>query len=99
MENRTILPGEKAFRITHEILLSMEDRDTLVVWFFDRSGSLARQRKEINERLERIYRELGLIREDLSARETRRHPLLTSVVAFGKSARWMIEEPVGRGRT
>lgn len=80
-------------RITHEILLSMEDRDTLVVWFFDRSGSLARQRKEINERLERIYRELGLIREDLSASETRRHPLLTSVVAFGKSARWMIEEP------
>ena len=32
-------------RITHEILLSLEERRTLVVWLFDQSGSLSRQRE------------------------------------------------------
>ena len=80
-------------RITHEIMLSLEDRDTLVVWLFDRSGSLNRQRKEINERLERIYRELLLLREDATNTANQHQPLLTAVMAFGQSAAWKIERP------
>src|SRR5688572_7184186 len=37
-------------RITHEILLSLEQRKTLVVWMFDRTISLQRQRDAIRER-------------------------------------------------
>ena len=48
-------------RITQEILLSLEERKTLVVWLFDQSGSLNRQRATIHERFDRIYQELGVI--------------------------------------
>jgi hypothetical protein len=73
-------------RITQEILLSMEERRTLVVWLFDQSGSLTRQRKEIYDRIDRIYEELGVI--EAAKRERYRRdelqPLLTSVYCFGK---------------
>ena len=48
-------------RITHEILLSLEERRTLVVWLFDQSGSLARQREKIHDRFDKIYEELGIL--------------------------------------
>lgn len=80
-------------RITHEILLSLEDRDTLVVWLFDQSGSLNRQREEINERLKRIYGELGLIRDDISDPHSNREPLLTAALGFGKSTNWVLRKP------
>ena len=32
-------------RITHEILLSLDERPTLVLWLFDQSGSLKPQRE------------------------------------------------------
>ena len=48
-------------RLTQEILLSLEERKTLVVWLFDQSGSLERQRAEIIKRFDRIYEELGVI--------------------------------------
>ena len=86
-------------RITHEILLSMEDRDTLVVWLFDQSGSLARQRNEINDRLERIYDELGLIREDIAELNNNRQPLLTAVMEFGQGAHWLIKKPTADVQT
>jgi len=48
-------------RITHEILLSLEERKTLVVWLFDGTASLVPQRKAIHDRFQRIYEELGII--------------------------------------
>ena len=48
-------------RITKEILLSLEERKTLVVWLFDQSGSLSRQRSAIKERFDKIYEELGVL--------------------------------------
>jgi hypothetical protein len=48
-------------RITYEILRSMEEKPTLVVWFFDQSGSLQKRRQEIRDRFERIYQELGIV--------------------------------------
>ena len=80
-------------RITHEILLSLNERDTLVVWLFDRSGSLVRQRKEIRGQLQRIYEELGLIRPELKDVSNRRQPLLTAVMAFGQRTSWVLERP------
>ena len=46
-------------RITHEILLNLEQRKVLVVWLFDESGSLQQQRDLVRQRFDRVYTELG----------------------------------------
>lgn len=82
-------------RITQEILLSLEERKTLVVWVFDKSGSLAMQRDEILERFDRIYKELGVIEASGNPAFSRHtdKPLLTSVVAFGDNVELLTERP------
>lgn len=74
-------------RLTEEILRSLDERKTLVVWLFDQSGSLARQRQAINDRFDRIYEELGVIEASGNPAFAKHEdkPLLTSVVAFGKN--------------
>lgn len=82
-------------RITQEILLSLEERKTTVVWLFDQSGSLSRQRAMINERLGRIYEELGVI-EAAGNPAFKRHgdkPLLTQVYAFGERVTKVLPRP------
>ena len=83
-------------RITFEILQMMEERPTLVVWLFDQSGSLNRQRQEIRDRFDRIYDELG-IAEKNGAKVFKAHkndePLLTSVIGFGSNVTLYTEEP------
>jgi hypothetical protein len=82
-------------RITHEIILSLEQRKTLVVWLFDQSGSLTRQRSMIRERFERIYDELGVI-EAAGNPAFSKHddkPLLTAVVAFGNNVTLVTPKP------
>ena len=82
-------------RITHEILLSLEQRPTLVVWLFDQSGSLRRMREAIRGRFERIYEELGVMQaagnEALNRHSSK--PLLTAVMAFGKNVQHLTEMP------
>jgi len=82
-------------RITHEIMLSLEQRPTLVVWLFDQSGSLSRQREAVRERFDRIYEELGVIEASTNPAFARHEdkPLLTSVVAFGKQTTFLNEKP------
>lgn len=81
-------------RITHEILLSLDERPTLVVWLFDQSGSLKPQRDSIAKRFDRIYEELGAIKA--SGNEAFRHdetPLLTAVAEFGASVQLLTRRP------
>ena len=82
-------------RLTGEILLSLEQAPTLVVWLFDRSASLREQREEIVDRFDRVYRELGVI-ESAHAPQFEDHedqPLLTSVAAFGQDIEFFGDEP------
>jgi hypothetical protein len=82
-------------RITHEILLSLEERKTLVIWLFDQSGSLSRQRSAIHDRFDRIYEELGVI-EAAGSEAFAKHenkPLLTAVVGFGNNVNLLTEKP------
>lgn len=83
-------------QITFEILHAMEERPTLVVWLFDQSGSLHRQRQEIRDRFDRIYEELGIV-ERSGAEVFRRHqndlPLATSVIGFGNKVTLFTEQP------
>lgn len=82
-------------RITEEIILSMEQRDTLVIWLFDRSPSMMPQRDELAVRLERIYAELDtLARMKLAESRRKGSPLLTQVYAFGKDLQRLLKEPV-----
>ena len=82
-------------RITNQILLSLDQRPTLVVWLFDQSGSLAPQREEIVSRFDRVYDELGVL-EAAGNPAFQRHkdkPLLTSVAAFGADAELLTPRP------
>jgi len=82
-------------RITQDILLSLEERPTLIVWLFDQSGSLLRQRAEINARLDRIYEELGVIEAagNPAFSKHQKKPLLTSVIAFGDQVNFLMKKP------
>lgn len=82
-------------RITHEILNSLEERQTLVVWLFDQSASLLRQREDIKNRFDKVYEELGVIEaagnEAFAKHEDK--PLLTSIVAFGNKVTLRTKKP------
>ncbi|MEO1616623.1 MAG: vWA domain-containing protein [Planctomycetota bacterium] len=83
-------------RLTYEILQSMEERPTLVVWLFDQSGSLHRQRREIRDRFDRIYDELGIIAkadEQDPKDDPRDARLLNSIIGFGEQVTLYTEEP------
>ncbi len=83
-------------RITYEILRSMEERPTLVVWFFDQSGSLLKRREEIRNRFDRIYEELGIVErssEEGRASQDDEEPLLTSVISFGQNVNLLTRKP------
>ena len=82
-------------RITNEILLSMNERRTLVVWFFDQSASLLRERKTIHDRFDRIYEELGVLEAagNPAFKQHASKPLLTAMVAFGSKVSFPINDP------
>lgn len=82
-------------RITHEILLSLEERKTLVVWLFDSTASLVPQRQAIHDRFDRIHKELGIIEAAGNEAFTKHaeKPLLSSVVSFGSTVKLMTKEP------
>jgi hypothetical protein len=82
-------------RITHEILLSMEERKTLVVWLFDQTESLIPQRQAIRDRFARIYKELGVVESTGNESFTKHDakPLLSSIVGFGNSVKYVTEKP------
>jgi hypothetical protein len=73
-------------RITHEILLSLDERPTTVVWLFDQSGSLKPQRESIAKRFDRVYDELvDVEKSGNDAFQHQEKPLLTAIAAFGNT--------------
>lgn len=85
-------------RLTHEILTSLEQRPTLVVWMFDQSGSLREERGRVIERFRRIYEELGVIdaADNPAFRRHKDKPLLTAVVGFGAEPVMLTPQPTDR---
>ena len=82
-------------RITAEILRSLEQSPVLVVWFFDQSGSLNRQREAVRQRFSKVYAELGAIEKagkDVFGKHGK-DPLLTGVVAFGENYAYLTRRP------
>ena len=82
-------------RLTQEILRNLEDNATMIVWLFDQSASLTRQREQIEGRIDRIYRELNLLQDAKVAafEKAEDKPLLTHVYAFGKNFGPVLKNP------
>ncbi|MEM7783570.1 MAG: vWA domain-containing protein, partial [Planctomycetota bacterium] len=82
-------------RMTKELLQSMEERQTVVVWLFDQSASLMRQRDQILKRFDRIYTELGIIQDNQDDRfqSTTGGRLLTQIYAFGSEINPLLRQP------
>ncbi len=55
--------GEAMDRLTREFVLMMEERKVLVVWLFDESESMKDEQKELRDKIERVYKELGLLKK------------------------------------
>lgn len=66
-------------RLTFEIMASLKEKKTLVVWLFDESTSMKARREAVAERFENIYKQLGLL--DV---ETKNGVLKSAIVSFGK---------------
>ncbi|MGE0374954.1 MAG: vWA domain-containing protein [Planctomycetaceae bacterium] len=73
-------------RIAFEIAMSLKERQTLVIWLFDASGSLRDRRHAIAERFERVYQQL----------ETRgkTEGLYTAAASYGQSTKLLTPDPV-----
>jgi len=84
--------------ITREILASVEQRPTLVVWLFDQSGSLREERTKILRRFHGIYEQLGIIEaaNNPAFKNERDKPLLTAVVGFGERPVLLTPKPTDR---
>lgn len=66
-------------RLTFEIMASLKEKKTLVVWLMDESTSMKKRRDTVAERFENIYKQLGLL--DV---ETKNGVLKSAIVSFGK---------------
>jgi hypothetical protein len=75
-------------RMTFEIMNSLKERQTLVVWLFDESGSLAARRNDIADRFSNIYGQL----DSLKAQNQEGH-LKTAIVGFGQGLNFYTPEP------
>jgi len=82
-------------RLTQEILVSLDERPTLVVWLMDQSESMLPQRTAIEKRFDHVYKELEIIqsRGQESFAKHGNEPLLTAVVAFGQEVSFRLKEP------
>ncbi len=82
-------------RITHEILLSLDERPTVVAWLFDQSGSLKPQRESIAKRFDRVYKELGVVEASGNAafKQHGEKPLLTLISEFGNTINLLTPKP------
>lgn len=82
-------------RLTHEILLSLEERKTLVVWLFDQTASVVPQRETIRDRFSKIYQELGVVEAARNEAFVKHadQPLLSSIVGFGSGVKYVTKQP------
>ena len=81
--------------ITERIVESLDERETLVIWMFDASVSLALQREQVRQRFDNIYREIGVIDANGAPVFTKYtdKPLLTVVGSFGEKVKFLTPKP------
>jgi hypothetical protein len=75
-------------RLTYEIINSLKERKTLVVWLFDESDSLKERRNAIADRFENVYKQVGQF--DVGADVA----LETAIVGFNEDTHFYTKKPV-----
>ena len=68
-------------QLTQEILWMLNKGKVLVIWNFDQSESMKNDQKEIRERIEHVYKELGLLKRGQD------DSLETAITSYGE--KWM----------
>jgi hypothetical protein len=68
-------------QLTQEILWMLDKGKVLVIWNFDQSESMKNDQKEIRERIEHVYKELGLLKRGQD------DSLETAITSYGE--KWM----------
>ncbi|HVW39408.1 MAG TPA: hypothetical protein VHB99_18955, partial [Pirellulales bacterium] len=79
--------SEAMDRITQEILQMLAKGKVLVIWCFDESESMKDDQKEIRDRIERVYEELGL------AESAQGDALWTAVASYGEGFHLHTQKP------
>jgi hypothetical protein len=74
-------------RLAFEITNAVQDKETLVVWLFDASGSVKERRDAIADRFHNVYEQVGLKGIGESDR------LLTAAATFGEKTVFLAKEP------
>ena len=79
--------AEAMDRITQEILQMLAKGKVVVIWCFDESESMKDDQKEIRDRIERVYAELGL------SEAAQGDALWTAVASYGEKFHLHTEKP------
>jgi len=74
-------------RLAFEITNAVQDKETLVVWLFDASGSVKERRDAIADRFHNVYEQVGLKGVGESDR------LLTAAATFGEKTVFLSKDP------
>ena len=75
-------------RLTYEIINSLKERKTLVVWLFDESDSLKERRNAIADRFENVYKQVGQFYVGAEV------ALETAIVGFNEDTHFYTGKPV-----
>ena len=69
-------------RLTQELVWMLDESPVLVVWCFDQSQSMKDDQREIRDRIETVYEQLGIVgRTENKAQKT---ALMTAVTSYGE---------------
>ncbi|SFH87191.1 VWA domain-containing protein [Planctomicrobium piriforme] len=79
--------------VTKEILRMMRKEPIIAVWLFDASASLADDRKEISENVEKIYKELKIASDEAKTRNMKFSPLETMICSLGSEKKNLLPAP------
>jgi hypothetical protein len=83
--------AEAMDRITREIILMLENGKVHITWLFDESESMKEEQKDIRDKIERVYKELGLI-----GALDKKDYLTSAVASFGKELHIHTQTPTPR---
>lgn len=78
-------------RIAAEIIASLKQRQTFVIWLFDSSGSLKDRREDIAKRFENVYKQVNEVAGDKG--------LYTAVASFAEQPELLTKDPVQDTKT
>lgn len=85
--------GAALSRMTAEIVRMMREQRVHVVWLFDESESMVDDQKEIRDKFEKVYEELGLAREQDEKLRRGEEILLTSIWGYGETYHELTKAP------